>query len=551
MVETPDATGIRHVRNAPLRGGLAVKRLALAGLLLLAAACSGSTTQYAGTVMSEADPESEGSLRLTLYSRTDTSFSGVIDLGPPAHGTGSAYAWHEGSELHVVSVGAESGDTIRWISRLTDEGLGGRFEVVGGKRTGESGTWRARLVAGPPATVATLRGARAFPLPRWTALLSLLLVIGIGLAVGRWILRAPGGPSPATTESRPFSSPRSGIGGWLAFFAGARGIATLFFIARVGRVWSGYFASIGLAAAVHGMQPLIVAETTIGSLLLPLNIVGLVLLLRRSRYAPRFWFAFLLATGAYLLADHGAMALIEPQLRRLVGAAALADSDASSKLATVFRDVGINILWALYWVRSERVRKTFGAAALDRAVMEPTSTVDIVTELQATPAVPRARRWRRVAGRTVGIVLVGCAALLAYGLFATRATPYSVPAGADIRSTIAGRWTWDSDSAGCAGAHTIAFADGGRVMTITSGDISVGDAITEYDILSASRSTIRGAIRGEKRMTKEGKPVVWDLVLTGPDEYRWKRADWPSTPWSYTGRIRRCPAPPVAAATTR
>ena len=88
-------------------------------------------------------------------------------------------------------------------------------------------------------------------------------------------------------------------------------------------------------------------------------------------------------------------------------------------------------------------------------------------------------------------------------------------------------------------------------MTITSGDIGAVDPVTTYDILFTSPSTIRGAIRGEKRMTDDRKPVVWDLVLTSPDEYRWKRTDWQTTPWSYTGRIRRCPSEQAVTAGAR
>jgi len=153
--------------------------------------------------------------------------------------------------------------------------------------------------------------------------------------------------------------------------------------------------------------------------------------------------------------------------------------------------------------------------------------------------------------RSLGIVLAVIVAFVAYGLWSVHVTPYSVPEGADIRATVAGRWTWDSDTAGCWRAHTIAFADGGKIMTITSGDSGATQKVTTYDILSATRSTIRGAIRGEKRMTDRGTPVVWDLVLTSPDDYRWKRTDWSETPWSYTGRIRRCPAGAAVTAVPR
>ena len=97
----------------------------------------------------------------------------------------------------------------------------------------------------------------------------------------------------------------------------------------------------------------------------------------------------------------------------------------------------------------------------------------------------------------------------------------------------------------------ILIADDSRVMTITSADIAASDPVTTYDVRSVSQSTVRGAIRGETRTTNDGVPVVWELVLTGPDEYRWRRTDWASTPWSYTASVHRCPARPAAAAATR
>jgi hypothetical protein len=59
-----------------------------------------------------------------------------------------------------------------------------------------------------------------------------------------------------------------------------------------------------------------------------------------------------------------------------------------------------------------------------------------------------------------------------------------------------------------------------------------------YDILRLSPTRIRGAIRGETRLTDDGVPVVWDLVMIGPDEYRWQRADWRF--WQFTPSVRRC-----------
>jgi hypothetical protein len=67
--------------------------------------------------------------------------------------------------------------------------------------------------------------------------------------------------------------------------------------------------------------------------------------------------------------------------------------------------------------------------------------------------------------------------------------------------------------------------------------------VAEYDIQEVSRRHVRGRIRGETRRTDAGEPVVWDLVLTSRDEYRWHRTDWP--PGSDTKSVRRCPATPA------
>jgi hypothetical protein len=48
------------------------------------------------------------------------------------------------------------------------------------------------------------------------------------------------------------------------------------------------------------------------------------------------------------------------------------------------------------------------------------------------------------------------------------------------------------------------------------------------------------SFRGEQRRTAQGVPLVWDLVMFGPDEYRWHRTDWPMH--RYTAPIYRCKA---------
>ena len=521
-----------------------MKRLTFSALLTLTAACGVQrVTEYSGSAMNAAMPEAESKLRLTLYSRTDTSFGGVIDLGAPMKVSGGAYAWLEGSGLRIVTVGAESGDTIKWYSSLADARIGGRFEMIGGPRTGQRGTWRATLVAGPPATAATLRMPRLVTVPSPTALWPILVVILIAVALTRWILRAPRGATTSGVPWRAPPSPLSGIGGWLLLFVIGRVIALLAWAPQFRTSWHNYVGSIGIATAVTGMQPLIVLETVVAFLGFPLTLVGLVLLLRRSPYAPRYWFAFLAFTAAYSLLDVGVMHFIRAGLERFVDPGSKTGG-GRSHLATL-ELAAFSLLWALYWAKSQRVRATFGATALASTI----TASDAATAPLAEPPLAAQRErggWRRGVLRVGGVVLALVLALASYVLWRMRATPYAVSNGADIRATVAGRWTWDSDSAGCRSAHTIAFAEGGNVMTITSGDIGMAEPTT-YDVLRVTPSSIRGAIRGEKRRTSDGKPVIWDLVLTGPNEYRWQRTDWPSTPWSFTGKIHRCPAAAAAA----
>lgn len=521
-----------------------MKRFIFSVLFTLTAACAGQrVTEYSGSAMNAAMPEAEGRLRLTLYSRTDTSFGGVIDLGAPMKVRGGAYAWLEGSELRIVTVGAQSGDTIKWYSPLAGAEIGGRFEVIGGPRTGQRGTWRAKLVAGLPTTAATLRTPQLVPLPSPAALWPIVVLLLVAVALTPWILRAPRGATTDGVRWRAPPSPLSGIGGWLLLFVIGRVIALLAWAPQFRTSWHNYLGSIGIATAVTGMQPLIVLETAVAFLGFPLTLVGLVLLLRRSPYAPRYWFAFLAVTAGYSLLDVGVMHFIRPGLERFVDPGSKTGGGRSHLAALEL--AAFSLLWALYWAKSQRVRATFGATALARTITAPDAATLSPTN---PPLAPQRERggWRRGALRVGGVVLALVLALTAYVLWTMRATPYAVTSGADIRATVAGRWAWDSDSAGCRNAHTIAFAEGGKVMTITSGDIGRAEPTT-YDVLRVTPSSIRGAIRGEKRLTSEGKPVVWDLVLTGRNEYRWQRTDWPSTPWSFTGKIHRCPAVAAAA----
>ena len=126
---------------------------------------------------------------------------------------------------------------------------------------------------------------------------------------------------------------------------------------------------------------------------------------------------------------------------------------------------------------------------------------------------------------------------------------YEVPEATTIFDLVAGTWDWEHDEEWCEeNPHTVAFSPDHTVMIITHAvpwTDSTGQEhqVAEYDIQQHSRQSIRGLIRGETRLTTDGEPVVWDLVLGSADSYRWHRTDWP--PLSYTGTIWRCPEPEV------
>jgi hypothetical protein len=134
--------------------------------------------------------------------------------------------------------------------------------------------------------------------------------------------------------------------------------------------------------------------------------------------------------------------------------------------------------------------------------------------------------------------------LLAYIRF-TR--PYAIPAGSDIFAVVQGRWAWTTVPGGCDTSwHRITFTADHRVMTITSSkpyERSDGtlDSVAVYDISAHTDSWIRGAIRGETRLTRDGTPVVWDLVLRSQHRYAWHRTDWDRG--GLTAAVDRCPEP--------
>jgi hypothetical protein len=123
---------------------------------------------------------------------------------------------------------------------------------------------------------------------------------------------------------------------------------------------------------------------------------------------------------------------------------------------------------------------------------------------------------------------------------------YEVPEGSDVFEVAAGRWAWTTDSTDCTTEwHTISFSPDRQVMTITNSEPyerpdGMLDSVAVYDVVEHTRGRIRGAIRGETRLTADSQPVVWDLVLRSEDRYAWHRTDW--IRGGLTREIQRCEA---------
>jgi hypothetical protein len=143
-----------------------------------------------------------------------------------------------------------------------------------------------------------------------------------------------------------------------------------------------------------------------------------------------------------------------------------------------------------------------------------------------------------------GTIVTVSIATVAWGWWSIRNMEYAFDNGRSLQANISGRWDWSVRGAPCTdSAHTIAFPDDGDIMTITQQQPVIDSSgrdltVTTYDLDTVTPSRIRGAIRGENRLTDDGEPVVWELVVVDPDTYHWHRTDWP--PYGLTAPIVRC-----------
>ena len=131
-------------------------------------------------------------------------------------------------------------------------------------------------------------------------------------------------------------------------------------------------------------------------------------------------------------------------------------------------------------------------------------------------------------------------------LFRSLTKGYEPPPGTDVYTLVRGTWAWTTADTNCrTNPQTISFTPDRKGMIITLAHPykhtdGTFNSVAYYDILRVTPNSIRGAIRGESRLTADSEPVVWDLVLESPNRFAWHRTDWAN--WEHTRDLQRCPS---------
>jgi len=132
---------------------------------------------------------------------------------------------------------------------------------------------------------------------------------------------------------------------------------------------------------------------------------------------------------------------------------------------------------------------------------------------------------------------------LAHGRVQGSASYEGPPSLPRVMRNAIGEWDWSGDSLTCKhNPHTIDFTNDSAFMVLRFRRTidSTPKKEFRYRIVRYTDHTVTGQIEGEQRRDSTGKPVVWDLVLTGPNSYRWRQTG--GVPQYVTRAIVRCKA---------
>jgi hypothetical protein len=111
--------------------------------------------------------------------------------------------------------------------------------------------------------------------------------------------------------------------------------------------------------------------------------------------------------------------------------------------------------------------------------------------------------------------------------------PWSVPSVSpkEFQSVLSGSWDQGNDFQALCGPdrvlHTATFSEDGQMLTFKferPRKIFNGKEVTslDYRVLGATNVSLILAMKEESRKDENGQPFVWELVIVGPELFRWR-----------------------------
>jgi hypothetical protein len=347
------------------------------GVFLLVWAAAGcrdpGSARYEGSV-ENTSREQRGTARLTVFSRTDSTFGGYLDVDKSLGDAGLTFGWRTPTGWHLRTT-SEAGDTILWRGDGRAPSLGGAmltgsFTIVGGPKFDQIGNFQFKLVRGRglelPEQRAAFVATSAMRLETPIVILATLVETLLLIVAVRWVRASPFTRQPARRPT-PTSRDLDGVGGWMGWFLIGQGLTSLVMLVRVKELWSPFINGTWVVmGTVAGMRSVLVVESVVHVLQILIPAIGLVLTIRHNRQAPRLWFVYLSALALYAVVDIAATSAIESVMREIAGADELAKMTQSLGAAEFvnMRLLIFCVIWLAYWSSSQRVLVTFGGQAL-------------------------------------------------------------------------------------------------------------------------------------------------------------------------------------------
>ena len=316
--------------------------------------------KYEGVAEREGADSGTGTLRLTVFSPSDTMSIGYLAVGAPLGGSGLLYSFPQGGDSIILVSMAANGDTIAWLSATRAASLGGTYSVRGGPDGGQLGRWTLASIPSPAAdTFGLVVSATGFAL----ALVGAMLWLARRTSDAWWRGHMPGLASAGEDVRR---RELTGVGGWLILFLVGNAIVVLYMLATAREIPGNLSGESWLMGDILGMHSLLWIESAAHVFQVVGTATGLVLLVRRSPMTPVYWLAFLVLMAVYALVDIVSASAATERSSQMLGKT-IGDAFAGGVNAAKKQNMQVllrSAIWSWYFLKSQRVRLTFQPATL-------------------------------------------------------------------------------------------------------------------------------------------------------------------------------------------